>query len=152
MKCMCGEVELSPSMLWADEPSIDGTYHIRHYSDVKCGPFIEIDEQFNARCSCGRLNLAVRNVQEAWMGTMHRTDGPCYVIENIPEPDTREDHANLGLATTEELLREVITRLEMSWTSTNLEGVANIRRALQLSEILGSMGAETREYRTVGGG
>lgn len=60
------------------------------------------------------------------------------------------DSAMLGLATTEELVRELICRfkLNMLGTHTNL---LDIERALTLAELLGSLSKPEREYRTVEG-
>lgn len=52
-----------------------------------------------------------------------------------------EDGPLLGLATTEELFRELITRL--TYVSSS-----NIEKALVLAEMLGSLNANDREYRT----
>ena len=62
--------------------------------------------------------------------------------------------ALLGLATTEELLRELICRFEMTQFvpgSMETRSMA-VRRALVLAEMLGGMGAPEREYRTVDSG
>lgn len=58
------------------------------------------------------------------------------------------DCSFLGLATTEDLFRELIARLKLNTLGphTNL---LDIERALTLAEILGSMSAPEREYRTV---
>lgn len=64
------------------------------------------------------------------------------------------DKPLLGLATTEELMREVICRFEMSQyvpNSRETHALA-VRRALVLAEMLGGMDAPEREYRTVDGG
>ena len=58
----------------------------------------------------------------------------------------------LGLATTEEIMRELICRFEMiqfvpGSTETHTAGV---HRALVLAEMLGGLDAPTREYRTAG--
>jgi hypothetical protein len=59
--------------------------------------------------------------------------------------------AHLGLASNEELLRELITRFRMEQytDSISVSAYAAVDRALALSEMLGSMGAPEREYRTV---
>jgi hypothetical protein len=49
----------------------------------------------------------------------------------------------LGLATTEELFREVIARFTTTWLTS-----ANVQRAVILGEMLGGLGATEREYRT----
>jgi hypothetical protein len=55
------------------------------------------------------------------------------------------DHeANLGLATTEELFREIITRFAMLGRYPG-----PVERALVLAEMLGGLSATDREYRTV---
>jgi hypothetical protein len=52
--------------------------------------------------------------------------------------------ANLGLATTEELFREIIARFAML---NRYPGP--VERALVLAEMLGGLSATDREYRTV---
>lgn len=64
---------------------------------------------------------------------------------------TRRIGAQLGLATNEELMHELIARFKMN---TYLQGSAethqaSFERALVLAEMLGGMDAPTREYRTV---
>lgn len=49
----------------------------------------------------------------------------------------------LGLATTEELFREILARF-----TTSLSGPGNTQRALVLAEMLGGMPGYDREYRT----
>jgi hypothetical protein len=61
----------------------------------------------------------------------------------------------LGLATNEDMLRELICRFKMSQYSphgSNQTAHQSIERALVLAEMLGGMGAPEREYRTVDGG
>jgi hypothetical protein len=53
------------------------------------------------------------------------------------------DSARLGLATTEEMIRELICRFKVDQTFSSVE------RALVLAEMLGGMGAPDREYATV---
>jgi len=63
--------------------------------------------------------------------------------------------ANLGLASTEELFRELICRFEMTQYDPgvlNPESVAAVRRAIQLAEMLGGLDGPTRNYRTVDAG
>jgi hypothetical protein len=52
--------------------------------------------------------------------------------------------ANLGLASTEELFREIIVRFTM------INSYPATERAVVLAEMLGRLDAETREYRTAG--
>ena len=47
----------------------------------------------------------------------------------------------LGLASTEQLLRELITRFT--------PGIIGVQRAIVLAEMLGGLDAADREYRTV---
>ena len=54
----------------------------------------------------------------------------------------------LGLATTEQMFRELISRFKMEMFE--LDALAAVERALVLAEMLGNMTAEEREYRTVG--
>ena len=62
------------------------------------------------------------------------------------------DAAQLGLASTEQLMRELICRFRMEvyvpGISTATTGLS-VDRALALAEMLGGMGAPEREYRTV---
>ena len=66
----------------------------------------------------------------------------------LPAPDAMSpsggDEPLLGLATTEELFREIITRFAMLGRYPG-----PVERALVLAEMLGSLSAEDREYRTV---
>jgi hypothetical protein len=57
-----------------------------------------------------------------------------------------DKRSQLGLATTEELLRELIARFTIP-TPT----LIGVERALQLAEILGSLPPNKRNYRTVDG-
>jgi hypothetical protein len=65
------------------------------------------------------------------------------------------DEPHLGLATTEQLFRELIARFEGVLLIDQSSGVSitrmkHIAWALQLSEMLGGIDKLTREYRTVG--
>jgi len=65
---------------------------------------------------------------------------------------TDKDMALLGLATNEELLRELICRFKMKQYEPHGSNVSvhqAVDRALVLAEMLGGMGAPEREYRTV---
>lgn len=67
------------------------------------------------------------------------------------------DEPRLGLATTEELFRELICRFKMTQYDNRASGlrtdvVAAVDRALALAEMLGAMDKPSREYRTVGDG
>ena len=67
------------------------------------------------------------------------------------------EEPRLGLASNEELLRELIVRFKMTQHQAQNSGsrpsvAAAIDRALVLAEMLGGMGAPEREYRTVGDG
>jgi hypothetical protein len=58
----------------------------------------------------------------------------------------------LGLATTEDLMRELISRFKMVQydPDTNMLGLhVAVERALVLAEMLGGLSASEREYRTV---
>ena len=61
------------------------------------------------------------------------------------------DEALLGLATNEDLLRELICRFKMEqYVPGSMETVhLSIDRALILSELLGGLDGPMREYRTV---
>jgi hypothetical protein len=66
--------------------------------------------------------------------------------------DERMLEARLGCATNEDMLRELICRFKMEAMPGNISSLMNIERALTLAEMLGSMGALEREYRTVDAG
>jgi hypothetical protein len=59
-----------------------------------------------------------------------------------------EEKANLGLATTETLLRELMTRFKINAVA-NQDVSLNINRALTLALLLGSLSELDKEYRTV---
>lgn len=59
-----------------------------------------------------------------------------------------QDEPLLGLATTEELFRELIARLSDPF-STDLGCTPAIRRVAALAEMLGSLPMTVREYRAV---
>lgn len=61
--------------------------------------------------------------------------------------------AQLGLASTEDMFRELICRFKMAQYGPliNVETAQAVDRALVLAEMLGSLDAPTREYRTVDG-
>lgn len=61
------------------------------------------------------------------------------------------DGPQLGLATTEELFREVIARLTINDYSA-VQHQLDVDRALVLAEMLGGLCAVEREYRTVDSG
>ena len=64
---------------------------------------------------------------------------------------TRPLEARLGMATSEDLMRELITRfkMEMYVDSSSVSTFGSVERALVLAEMLGGMSAPEREYRTV---
>lgn len=81
----------------------------------------------------------------------HYIGGPVTTTEPPTRP--RED-ANLGLATTEDLMRELICRFKMTQYVSGGPSVSvhrAIDRALVLAEMLGNLDAPEREYRTVDG-
>ncbi len=59
------------------------------------------------------------------------------------------DSANLGLASTEEMFRELISRFTVHHPHSSETQHASTNRALVLAEMLGGLDAITREYRTV---
>lgn len=59
----------------------------------------------------------------------------------------QKEFAKLGLATTEELIRELIARFTIGTTSNPNDYLAQ-ERALKLAEMVGGMGALDREYKT----
>lgn len=59
--------------------------------------------------------------------------------------------ANLGMATTEELFRELIARFTISGSSNNVEARLYIECAVVLAEMLGTLSVFDKEYKTVGG-
>ena len=115
-------------------------------------------------CRCGHV-MGLGVVQPYQIGdTVHNwpnTGGPCFLhdVENaaaVP-PGPLVDHylihppgetPNLGLATTEELFRELIARNRVNVIGEPA-AVLSIERALQLAEMLGGLNATEREYRTV---
>jgi hypothetical protein len=60
-----------------------------------------------------------------------------------------DGEAKLGLATTEELFRELIARFTVHYPNTHIESLLMINRALELSEMLGGLKSVDKEYRTV---
>jgi hypothetical protein len=62
---------------------------------------------------------------------------------------TYTEDANLGLATTEEMLRELICRFTVAPTD-DISAFRGVPRGLILAEMLGGLDAQEREYRTVG--
>ncbi len=68
-------------------------------------------------------------------------------------PALQSAMANLGMATTEDLFRELITRLAIVpvGTPTILGNIISTKRGLILAEMLGSLDTMEREYRTVNG-
>lgn len=57
----------------------------------------------------------------------------------------------LGLATTEELFRELIARFTVHYPRDAVSSFNMIDRALSLSEMLGGLSTVDKEYRTVDG-
>jgi hypothetical protein len=60
-----------------------------------------------------------------------------------------EEKANLGLATNEKLIRELITRFKMDALNNNIDQIKYMDRAITMGILLGSMSPEDREYRSV---
>jgi hypothetical protein len=60
-----------------------------------------------------------------------------------------KEQALLGLASTEQLLRELICRFTVHHPHSQETQYAATQRALTLAEMLGGLDAPTREYRTV---
>lgn len=60
-----------------------------------------------------------------------------------------EERANLGLASSEQLIRELITRFKMDALNNNINQIKYMDRAITMGILLGSMSPEDREYRTV---
>jgi hypothetical protein len=70
----------------------------------------------------------------------------------MTEEKLGKSEALLGLATNEDMLRELICRFKMTQYSphgTNTAVHRAVDRALVLSEMLGGMDAPEREYRTI---
>ncbi len=59
------------------------------------------------------------------------------------------DTPRLGLATNEELVRELICRFRLNCFGRITTDHRDIERALTLAEMLGGMDRPSREYRTV---
>ena len=124
------------------------------------------DARINDRCTCGEqirdnYEPGVRPLGRAVGGWMHSFDGlPCFAMTGGGggagrSPDyiihagvgsgagawtapPKKETANLGLATTEELFRELIARFR-SYTDYD--------RAITIAEMLGGLSANDREYR-----
>lgn len=106
-------------------------------------------------CVCGEIDVDPGGCQVIGL-FLHRTDGPCYLID-YKEPQ-------LGCATTEQLMQELIARFEVGHTihaalsyddalkadDEELGSSVNYLRAQTLWNILFGMDSTTREYRTVG--
>ena len=60
-----------------------------------------------------------------------------------------EEKANLGLATNETLIRELITRFKLDAVQGGIDASLNVDRALTLAILLGGLPAYLKEYRTV---
>ena len=60
------------------------------------------------------------------------------------------DEPHLGLATTEELINEIISRITTDSCTTNASPLTAIERVRVLAYLLGSMTPQEREYRTIG--
>jgi hypothetical protein len=58
---------------------------------------------------------------------------------------TTRDEPLLGLATTEELIRELIARFTVP-----IPTLMDVERALMMAEMLGGLSPDERNYRTVG--
>jgi hypothetical protein len=112
-------------------------------------------------CFCARTFIPPGAVSIELGGVLHWADGPCYHVDEnyrqgvlgnhhfVPQDSPQVvDSANLGLATTEELLRELIARERGS----NSIAFVYTERAVLLAEILGGMSRIEREYRTIDGG
>lgn len=61
------------------------------------------------------------------------------------------DEAKLGLATTEELFRELIARFTIGYIFNDVSSLRMFDRALVLSEMMGGLSAPEKEYRTADG-
>jgi len=55
----------------------------------------------------------------------------------------------LGLATTEELFRELIARFSMSYDRMAMDALENVARVAKLAEMLGGLSGPDKEYKTV---
>ena len=60
-----------------------------------------------------------------------------------------DEEAKLGLATTEELFRELIARFAVHFPHNAVGSIYMIKRACDLSEMLGGLSSVDREYKTV---
>jgi hypothetical protein len=70
------------------------------------------------------------------------------VTAALPEHSVQSE-PYLGLATTEELMRELITRFVVHYPHNDVKQMDMTSKALYLAEILGSLSAPEKEYRTV---
>ena len=59
------------------------------------------------------------------------------------------EQASLGLASNEDMLRELICRFKLDSLGGDVGVLPRVERALTLAEMLGSMDTVEREYRTV---
>jgi len=94
-------------------------------------------------CVCGDIDIDPGGCKIVGL-LLHRTDGPCHLIE-LKEPQ-------LGCATTEEMMRELITRFEVSAAGEvrdDFDESVNYLRAQTLWNILYGMNTETKAYRTI---
>lgn len=94
---------------------------------------------------CNRWSVPKRGVQL------------CSVHERSDDCDGPSAEPLLGLATTQQLMRELIVRFTMTQYVNQASGVRPdvaraVDRALVLAEMLGGMNGPEREYRTVDGG
>lgn len=92
-------------------------------------------------------------VQECWE-TMFPGVEPIFISSGwgapIPAKETKATcEANLGCASTEELINELVTRLMISGSGDSVSNMRNTEHVYRLGIILGSLSGVEREYRTV---
>ena len=93
-----------------------------------------------------------RAVQECWE-TMFPGVEPIFISSGwgtpIPAVAANTCEPNLGCATTEELINELVTRLMVSNSNDSIGNMKNMDHVFKLGLILGSLSGIEREYRTV---
>jgi len=71
------------------------------------------------------------------------------ICDHMDEDSVNPQEPHLGLATTEELFRELIARFSLYSLTNNMGVMPMVDRALTLAEMLGSLSGQDKDYRTV---
>jgi len=97
------------------------------------------------------LRKAVQTAFEGMFPGVESSISSGWGIITAALPDRSEpEQANMGLASTEELFRELIARFSFQYT-TEIGEFKNIERVAKLSEMLGELSYMQKEYRTIDG-